>query len=636
MLFAIGAHATETDDLAFAQKWIATPLAQATTADGKIIEAKILQRMVYADPQTAFVAGNIVYVKYPRPADYDPDQVADAIRDALGIEPWAKRIYRGTRVYDGNWENSNRFVRVFMTADQENIAYSIALYRPAYADPVASESEIIQRALSKTLRTKVPLLERIVRNEWRNELRRQRQGLAWATGGTPAAPGTGAPAGGAAPTASCGGPCATGDMSCQLARSDCKTDQLLGALGQTNIGLNAANVQWAGTNKNWTTSNHELHRANSLLSEFMKPDKVFIAAAAGAAGAGVATLALGVATDAIVAGGKAFYNLVFEDKDKIRENFKRAREIWESTADSTAALETLLDNLIHIKKLTDSSGLNREQLIRRQAAKLERLNARTKNLEEDLQTADRDGDEACQRELSESLAQTRAEAEGAKALLEMVRKMTDNPICRQMEDSVGKLIEAERLLQNARMHLYGGRDVAVADMSREFDEAQRSYQRGLRIAKRTYNVEDAAAKRHYRKGRKDLENRKWLWLSACRVKHTPGIPIFGRIYSEIAGVRSKCNRIFEESAAGKRYTEELEDLTQGLAEGLAHALNNLEKWKIKNPPAPSTRLQNSAVREFDEFILRITDDQLDIIKKFKRIRAKQEKAMEACGRSYIN
>ncbi len=615
-----GVSAAQAD---FTSNWLATPKAERNAPEGHY-EGRILERMVTVG-NTVYPVGNIVYLKFPKREKFNPADFAEKVRVAMGFEKWHTRRQRGAYVFESQWASTLRFVRMYVKEEKDSISYSVAVFRMAYMDSVVLESELIQRRLAGVTEGQLPWLEKMFTWVDRNA---SLFAKAYAEG---------------CPV------CTPGDTICMMSASSCNEAQMVtqmqqfnNNIGQTNTQLGIANGNWSQTNsqlatangqlatananwaqtnqvgaaanKNWADTNKELHRSNDLLQNFMKPENAFLFAAATAAGAAVGAMAVSLAVDALVAGGKAIYEAITHEQEeaKILERFKQAREVWEKTSLAARDLEKVIDSLLYLKTISKSFGLTREQMIEKLGVSKASSEAALRRAKGQLDEATNSDNAACIEKYSNETAQLTDLVGNVSSLRTKLQDpLTEAAICTNLKQDLGKLTAAEGMLQKARASILGGHDVWLKSWGDENEQARKDLERARSktrdIVLRTVKMANADQTKALDE-QNDLRSR---YISACMAKDCNflgDIPLIGLPIRE--GWRPECSRKFDASPQGHRFQTRVKEINKAHDSQLAEAGREYNQAK---PQSADEYFHNptmvAELRGYDSWFDQVRDEQ---------------------------
>jgi hypothetical protein len=160
----------------FSLQWLASPMYSVQKPTGKF-QFKTLERFVVTNG-ISIPVGNITYLSAPnpRPQKLSPqgphlneangDAIIQNIGKVFSIKTWYKRPLRGSFVYEGSWDVTQMYVRVFISGSNSGrygtTAYSVSMLKKSYADTVGPEAEYLQEGLAGSLEQKSPWLEKMV------------------------------------------------------------------------------------------------------------------------------------------------------------------------------------------------------------------------------------------------------------------------------------------------------------------------------------------------------------------------------------------------------------------------------------------------------------------------------------------
>jgi hypothetical protein len=524
----------------FTASWTASRKHVRTGPGGKY-EARIYERWVHAG-DVSYVVGNVTHFRFPKAAlpkgqAFNRHEAAEKLRVAMGLAAWRKREQGAASVFEAEWTRADRFVRVFVSETKDSIAYDIALYRMAYAEEMAFESELLLRQLSGALETRLPWLDRMT------ALLELVIPVAHA---------------GPAPAPACP-VCAPGDAVCaQMASACLQQAQLQQQITQIYASTSQMNAQGQAANTNWADTNREIRRSNDLLRDFIQPENAFLWAAAGAAGAAAGALAVSLAVDAIAAGGAAIYEAITHEKEEARilERFAKARELWEKTSQAAADLERTIDTLFRAREVTRSFGIPRGELVRRLGTFRALKSAELRRANQALDDALARGDDAC----AARLAGTAGFLTELVAEVERLREHMDDPqgdqqFCVILRRQLEKLREAEGQLQTARASILAGQQVWLRRWNEEYNRSADEYRSARSQAEGVHREAlEAAAKRRDRAMREQLA----IWdreVHECMRRRAPiilrDIPLIGMPIRLTQ--RGACREEVSRSPAGVAY-----------------------------------------------------------------------------------
>jgi hypothetical protein len=495
-------------------RWGATREIEHRGPHGKV-SARLLTRYVTIDEKTSFDIGSILSVRFPKaglPKDaqgirhFDREDTAEKIRKAMGFKAWTTRTQRDASVYEAEWTSQHRMVRIYMWETADTFSYSIAMFRTAYADSFALESELIQRHLAGAMEHPEPWmvhwLESTAKGVAFNEPglpsdQRYASFLSsWIMGLSPITEVAAEPC----PT------CPPGSLpTCWMQAASCNEQQLNTTIGQlnqtaggmtnaingataqagvangnwanTNVQFGQANANWqqtnaqlAAANKNWQDTNAQFKRTNDMLKQFM--DNSFLFAAETAAGAATGALVVEAAVQGLSFVGSALIEAITHAKDDASrlEAFTKARELWEKTEDSAKQLEAAIDSLLDARQIAKGFGITREQLVsqlasRTMAADIE-MDAEKKEAEKfygvNQACFDEHAGKAAKfKELHDLLDQLKDNIGGANS-------DGDQALCNSLITKLRALRQAEGVLQSARLKILAGEQPFMAKMDEEY------------------------------------------------------------------------------------------------------------------------------------------------------------------------
>jgi len=555
--------------------WVATPTEVREGPSGRY-EGKILQRYVIADGKP-FAVGNIVYVKFPKTSnshDFSATTVAEELRIAMGFRSWNHRQQLAAHVYESEWTATRRFVRVYMTEDRQSISYAVALFRMAYADTLAGETELIQRELLGVQDMPVPWLKRALE----------------AMVGIPSAHAEGVPC----PM------CAPGDIPCQIQQAGCAGTNQQNALGRLSNDVNALSgvatalqPQVGVFNKNYAETLKEYRATREMLQNFMRPENLFMFAAASAGGAALGAMAVNAAVDVIAAGGRAIWDAITgEGKAKaILERFKNAREIWEKTSSAAVELEKSIDEMLALKQLAKSFNIPREKVVAQLALQVTIYEAFERKAQKALDDAIERGDGDCASHYAQDLTHYKQGVVLAKTLQARLNDPSiDSALCIDLKKKLLKVREAEGVLQEARLAILAGQEQWATEWNAKYKKMEDDVKTAKSLPKKVNLQLVAAAHERYKKARAVEENFRDTQIVACKYKKAPpvlrSIPIIAGAFT--AANISTCKEWFQQ-IYGKAYEKRLVDLDLALKKdlevansGYTTATQNMNDIKIHN------------------------------------------------------
>ncbi|MBI3544530.1 MAG: hypothetical protein HY075_14760 [Deltaproteobacteria bacterium] len=551
-------------------EWLATPRLERQGPGGKF-SGQIFERLVHAG-NISFSIGNIVYLRSPKTAAFDVADFAEKTGKAMGFKRWNERRNNGAYVFENLWQAAGRYVRLYVKDEGDSIAYSIAMFRYAYADSMALETELIQRKLAGVDEQRLPWLKGLMSFIDR-------------TVGFPQAYAQ------ASPCATC----VPGDLICATAAAACAQNQLVNQMTQMNTNLGNFNTQFGNfntqfgsfntqlagmnanmttANANWAASNAEMKRTNDLLKSFIDPAHAFLWAGASAAGAAVGALAVSGAVELISAAGSAIYEAITHEKEEARimERFAKARELWEKTSTLAGDLEKAIDNLLYLKDISTKFGMSREDLIKRlgvESAKKEAEYDRTKRL---LDRATEQNDTVCVEELAKQKSELRDFVEEVNKLRSRLQDpLSDAAICTNLKKDLSQLLMAEGTLQKARAAILGGQDVWQRKWNEENEQARAELGRAReKVRRRNHDAVEIANETQ----KKALAEQDAIWfreMDKCKRDEAGfigDIPLIG-IIRDAWG--SKCFNKLEKAFVGERYKRRVREINKAHEDALREA-----------------------------------------------------------------
>ncbi|MGK5083071.1 hypothetical protein WDW37_07170 [Bdellovibrionota bacterium FG-1] len=531
-----------SDPATFLSRWWGGHEIERQGPNGKY-SGQLFQRFVWIDNQPAFNIGSIISFRFPKAglpkgADgkpvFDRKEIAETIRQAMGFKAWNQRKQKDASVYEAEWAAVNRSMRVYIWETSETYAYSIATYRPAFAETFALESEWIQRHLANAMDKPRPWMEKWLRNP-------ETRVVSSAENSSPSSLWTSFlfsswasfeffQSANAGPCASC--TVGVDPPGCWAAAASCHEGAFMGQLGalgsaggdmataingvnghasqgvddwqQTNAEVTKSNANWAATNrqlvdanKNAQDFNFQFKRTNDLMEKFMDPANAFAFAASAAAGATLGALAVNMAVQGLSEAGGAIYEAITHEKDKAKrlEAFQKAREIFEKSNLAAKELEKTIDNMMEWRKIGKGFSLSREEVISKLGTETELLRGDIVINTERRNQALRAGDRACAEELSGTINQINRkirEYEDIGKALDGV--FGDQAFCEGLLDKLRAIRKTEGALEDARKIIIGAETSFMEDRHNEF-------------VKGSKDIHDTAKASHFASYQKARENR---------------------------------------------------------------------------------------------------------------------------------
>ena len=508
--------------------------------------ARLFDRYVQIDSTSSFSIGNIVSFRFPKAglpkgADgkpiFDRAETAESIRKAMGFASWNSRKQKGASVYEAEWKPVNRFVRVYMWETPDTFSYSVAMYRPAYADSFAAESELIQRSLADAADQPEPAIQSWLKKTAGyavNEDEAPASVSSWAMRLEPSLLSILIPE-------ACADGCATcpagSDPACYALAASCSNGQLgnqIGSLGNsitglgnsvngatnalngTNQQLGPANNNWGNSNANWAQTNQQIaamqsqmstananwaqtnqqlqgfnqnwQQTNAILQKAFDPVNGAIFAAATAAGAAVGVMAVEIGCQALSSIGSALYEAITHAKDDAErlEAFTKAREIWEKSSSAASELEKTIDNLLDARRIAKSFGISREQLISQLGTRTIMTQIAKEDALHKAAEAYQQGDQACFASYSNKAAELK-DIEAALGRLHDALPSSDDDqaMCNMLVSKLRALRIVEGQLQSARLDILVGQQAFM-------DQKEAQFKKQAEDIHRLYNPNDHA------------------------------------------------------------------------------------------------------------------------------------------------
>ena len=479
----------------------------AKEGPGGVYGARIFERQV-KDGKSSFSIGNIVQFEFPknRPSlpggrvRYDMEQLSEHLRIGFGFERWRIARRQGNaHVFETDWQSQGRWVRAYAMDQGERFSISIALFRLAYAEDVAIESELIQRAIMGVLDKPAASAES----------ENSKSGFKWERllGISSAY----AQAGGAGGGGNCTCPPNTPPNLCAPFQAGCLTQGLqqllnqssntLGAIQNLANGINPAAINNAlnrvgavnvgalnnlfrsvpgllqDANDNWAESNR-------LVSQFLDPGHAFVWAGASAAGAALGASAMGLLLDGVAAAGSAIYKAIQGKTDEeLLDAFKKAREQYTQMNTASRSLEAALDNLLSLEELSRTFKLSREQILIGLGPLAAKTKAEAEVAGERLRTAIAGkAENACVDELALSKSNLDELHKTIGELQEKIAETKGIRVCDQIGTLIDKVHKAEAELQVARGAILEGQ----AAWERQWQKSDEELDRQIESEKETY------------------------------------------------------------------------------------------------------------------------------------------------------
>lgn len=600
----------------FANRWLVTPPVVAQGPGGSY-QARSMQRFV-ATGDDAFSIGNILYFKAPKRKNadgsleaFDADRIFRTVQDGMGSLPARARRQGKAHVFEADWAEALRVLRVYVTDEGDSVAYSVALFRTAYAAEASIESELIQRQLAGVLEERVPWLEKMLK------FVDQRLGTAPAYAQSfPSFPkmptGGGVPGGAIGGKSGCGSGCASADVSCWIASANCDTSDLSKYMGPDSA-IGQLNLQTAQGIEQWKQSNAEMQRMHTTLKNFLKPENAFMWAAASAAGATLGAIAASAAVDAIAAGGKAIWEAITGEKEdaRILERFKEARETWEKTSSAAADLEKAIDSMLNLKETARGFGIPRSQLVTQLGAAKAGGEAGLRKATADIDAALARGDLACVNDLSHKVAAL----DDFVAVMSKLRSRMEDPLsdaalCSQLRKNLEKLREAEGQLQIARAKILGGQERWQREWNGQYDEAFADLKRARDNASKVRDRAISAAAGGRDKAMRELKVIRDEAMGACEVERAGiwgKIPIIGAVRTAWAG---PCSRDFYSTAEGRNYIRRWREIDAAYDNAKREAAREYDKAvRSRNDVQLHNPTNEAALRAYNHWFDQVRDEQ---------------------------
>jgi hypothetical protein len=535
------AHAPSPD---FSSRWGSTPLHRVQGPEGPV-EARIYERFVDSFAGS-FTVGSVSYFKFPKTSKNSPEQIAEQMRVAMGFEKWQTRRQRNAQVYEAIWDKMHQYVRVFTTSDAKSVTLSVALFRIAYTESVAVESEMLQRELTGSLEHRMPWLDQMV--SW-----------AESSAGIAKAYADGCP------------PCSASDPTTIASCTACEEGQLAQELKQATTAINGATSKIGdaiGTanklgdqaskladrvHEDWSTTNTEIHRTNDILQKLLTPAGEFLAGFTTAAGAAVGSMGVSLVVQAATTIAGKIYELIThkqEDRERL-EAFEKAKQELEKMEPAMARLEGEIDSSLYIAEMAEGSG-TREIMIRNISQTLRSAKIMSEFLAQKQRDAlaRHDMTPACLQELNAEGATLDEMVGNWDKLLKTVKANNKDDICGRMQSDIETLIKAESALQEARLNITSNQsaweDAWNAAYQKDVHNADESvvrlkdnHNRSLSGAEKNWNTDVDKMSRDLRTEMAKPENKKLF--DACMDRHHPvlrKIWIIGPLFT--VDTRSQC------------------------------------------------------------------------------------------------
>ncbi|MCC7441292.1 MAG: hypothetical protein IT285_06655 [Bdellovibrionales bacterium] len=548
--------------------WLATRSSHRAGPGGDYSSRAFVR---FVQGRNLFPVAQVVSFSVPRSVmegskhPFHPDRYAADLSEAMGIG-FERRREGKAWVFEGHWEAGNRFMRVYAWAEGASWKTSVAFVRMGFLEPLALETELLQRSLANELSPGARWFDRLISSAadlfWIPEAQAQDAGC---------------------PDSCPPGP---GYYSCMVRRANCAADKAdsagdgfgdatkeLGelrdeisninsttqqALGDVKAGMQDMKAMTADVVKQWDRTNDQLTRSNDLIEKFLNPGHAFVLAAAGAAGAAVGAMAVGLAVEGIMAGGRALIDLFTGESEHKRliARFREGREHWQKLTETAAALEKVIDSAISLKEIQRAYGMDRSQLLTQLEPALVLARNNAKERDAALSATPNTPENAdCRMQIAKEVVRYEAEAESLNSLLRTLREDAgEQAFCRQLGAKLDELSMAEGMLQTARGKILGGEEA----WQKEFEEEQEELEKDLRRSReRAGKIRDQAvahaesrAKRRRAEARNAYYNNpvRTAWVDRCwddERDFFQSIPIF----SAVAGtfeVRNRCMRKYDQ------------------------------------------------------------------------------------------
>ena len=593
----------------FAAQWGSTAWREVPTPRG-LVRARVYERYVQA-ASVAFPVATLTYLSLPKNGPTEsPDAAAEQLRQGMGFTSWHKRRQGQAWVYESPWKKNGRFMRLYILDQKDRFSVSTAVFRVAYGENLALESELLQRGLLGVLTAPAaaPWLERLLTSleasvglheAWAacppctstnfvscvsctdREVGSGLSSINSTLGGINSGLGE-ANATGAAATRS-------GTAAANKA-NDTATKATNNATSAANVANNhaadavtSANRIGDDANQNWAETNRQASRANDTLSQLTDPKNAFILGAAAAGGAVLGSAAVNLALEGLSAGMGVLVESVTHEKETARRlaAFTAAREKIENLRAPVADLEKSIDNSLYLAGLARKFG-TRERLIavvgadyRRNDRNLDRLVALQKTAED----AELDG--GCVAELNLEVAKVERVSQNMQSLMKIINAEDYGTLCDKMKNDIRMLIRAEDELRHARLKLYNGYGAYVADKTaEEISDAKELADGKKRMAEtRDLEIARAAAKRDAKlKEIRDGYDRTWRGCVSRRSPVWSSIPLVGGVVTadDRAACRTEAARTDSGDGTGRTYLQRKKEAEDTYVEMAARARTNFE------------------------------------------------------------
>jgi len=554
------------------QKWTATK-TYTTKRNGKTIaRAKVFRRFIDIGGYV-YPIGRVTFNQYKKnKRDSLPADFAGKLKAAMGGVNWQVRRNKNDWVITGDLPGANRSIRYQIIERPKSIAIAIATYRMGYADSVAPEAEMIQKAMLATSGDKkyfswlqflspVQIAYGQTFHPGVNTSINPPGGQAGPPGGfftgaintqqnvaginsTRSTGGSATIPGMVSPMPVLGGmPNIRTPLSGVNGTGNAINNALLGSTLQMNRVNNNLGASNAIVNSRWQDSNEimdrnmqaaieEYSRSNDLAEKFAASDTLLTFAAATSASAVLGANLMNLAIDGVVSGVRWAKELITDAKGERErwQKFTQAREAWEKSLAVSRKLEKMLDDFLtsqsimqQIQKTLDPEErqkLSREQLIAHLSFQLRRAK-KSQNKFEKLFT-DAEENSTCERYYNRELVALEKFINENKAVHAFLQKRSfkvynNDLFCNYMQKIVLKLGEAEASIQDHRWNLLNAKEQWVEKNDKNHEKnlkiVQRQNKKSVKEKYRDKRIDHA--KTVYRRTVENLKARKERFIANC-------------------------------------------------------------------------------------------------------------------------
>jgi hypothetical protein len=218
--------------------------------------------------------GDITMVEMPKEKGFIREHFIRDYSYAMGIRDWNTRQVDNVFVYEQEWTEARKFIRIFLEEKQESVKFSIAILRKAYIRELYLESEIIQRLQFTKNRSGMDWAKEIVSFVYNNlSISSASAQFDWANlfnGGGPGGGTSGIPGNnGIGPLPGGLDPNSISNLVNNINGLNSTMNQSISVLNETNVQLGNANSNWTNSNvhfgnmnQNWQNTNGQIGVAN--------------------------------------------------------------------------------------------------------------------------------------------------------------------------------------------------------------------------------------------------------------------------------------------------------------------------------------------------------------------------------------